>query len=141
MDAAEFVVGNVYGPGKEPEHEEREKTRGKSVARGVWAAARKEHGGKGRAGDTEGSNVLAVIGADAEIPGGDPDQPGNGIGEDEVEPDLALHVGREISSNGMDGNWIRSGSEKTEDTMRKASGLKAGATGRGSIGIECARPQ
>jgi hypothetical protein len=50
---------------------------------------------------------------------GEPDQPGKRIGEDEVEPDLALHVRREISSNGMDGNWIRS-----ESGMRRPQGEK-----------------
>jgi hypothetical protein len=37
---------------------------------------------------------------------GDPDEPGDRIGEDEVEPDLALHLRREISLKGVGGNRV-----------------------------------
>ena len=45
VDAAEFVVGDVDGPGEEPEQREREKARGKPLAGAVWAATREEDGG------------------------------------------------------------------------------------------------
>jgi hypothetical protein len=32
---------------------------------------------------------------------------------------LALHVGREISSNGMDGNWIRREGEMWKNKSRR----------------------
>ena len=107
VDAAEFVVGDVDGPGEEPEQCEREKTRGKALAGDVLSAAGEENGGECGAGRAEGGDVLAVVRADAEELCGDPDEPGDSEGEEEVEPDWTLHIAGEISLKRVDGKWIR----------------------------------
>jgi hypothetical protein len=109
VDAAEFVVGDVDGPGKKPKHSEGEKTRGEAVAGAIVATARKEDGGECWAGDAEGGNIFPSVRSDAKMLRGEPDHPGEDVGQYEVEPDLSLHVGREISSNGKDGNRNRRG--------------------------------
>ncbi len=130
MDAAEFVVGEVDGPGEEPEQGESEKTGGEAFTGVVvCAAAREKDGGDGGAGSTEGGDVFTAVWADAEKLRGDPDEPGEREGEDEIEPDLALHLGREISLKSVGGNHRDEMKPLDAATRQPNTSLRAGLYG------------
>ena len=119
MDAAEFVVGDVNGPGEEPKNGEGEKANGEAFGDRFLAAARKKDRGKRGASGAEGHDVFAAIGTGAERLRGDPDEPSDGVSEQEVQPSLLLHATRDISSKRKNGNRIQREEKKPLDRGTK----------------------
>lgn len=104
MNAAEFVVGDVAGRREQPKQGEGKNAHGQTLGDFSLAAAREEDRGERGTSGTEGHDVFAVVRACPKELRGDPDEPGDGIGENKKGPDLFFHIARDISLKRNDGN-------------------------------------